>query len=97
ARDELKAVLPAVDFSACEWATYHVDRAEHTTARGARPDTATVLVEGNVITAWPTKLALAPQLARLVEARLPAMHRGADRAPFVPAELAAWPRPEVAL
>jgi hypothetical protein len=98
ARVELRAVLPAVDLSACEWATDRVDRAERAMARSGRPDTATVLSEGNVLTAWPTKLALAPQLVQMVVARLPpplcpAAHGG----DFAPTEFADWPRPEVAL
>ncbi len=74
AYDELAAVLPGVDLSECEWAAYRVDRAECAMPRGGRPDTATVLSEGNVITAWPTKLALVPQLARMVETSLAAVH-----------------------
>ncbi len=105
---ELTEVLPGVDLSHTEWATYRVDRAERASPRGTRPDTATILHGGNVITAWPTKLALAPQLARMIEARLPppfverssALHAaGETPAPqyLLPAELADWPRPEVAL
>lgn len=107
ARAELSDVLPGVDFSNQEWATYRVDRAERASPRGSRPDTATVLHEGNVITAWPTKLALAPQLARMVESQLPRRANPASRnttagetpAPQfqTPPELADWPRPEVAL
>jgi hypothetical protein len=84
--------LPGVDLSQQEWATYRIDRAERAMPRGGRPDTATVVGEGSVITAWPTKLALVPQLARMVEECLPASQAGA-------VELDAWhdwPRPAVA-
>ncbi|HEY2253142.1 MAG TPA: FAD-dependent oxidoreductase [Planctomycetaceae bacterium] len=89
---ELAAVLPGVDLSQAEWATYRIDRAERATPRGGRPDTATVVSEGRVISAWPTKLALVPQLARMVEASLPAprMHE------YDLDSLKDWPRPPVA-
>ncbi len=49
-----------------EWATYFLDKAEVTTDGGLRPDDAFVEQRGNVLTCWPTKLALAPRLAALV-------------------------------
>lgn len=92
ASHELAAVLPGVDLSRQEWGTYRIDRAERAMPRGGRPDTATVVSEGNVISGWPTKLALAPQLARMVEACLPASQAG-----DVDLEaLQDWPRPQVA-
>jgi glycerol-3-phosphate dehydrogenase len=89
---ELAAVLPAVDFSQSAWATYRIDRAERATPRGGRPDTAAVVSEGRVISAWPTKLALVPQLARMVEGCLPAprMHD------YDLDLMKDWPRPQVA-
>jgi hypothetical protein len=98
AREEVTSVLPGIDLSDCEWATYRVDRAEQSMPRGGRPDTATVLSEGNVVTAWPTKLALAPQLAGMVAARLPRPQEvSASRAPLDLPEFTDWSRPEVAL
>jgi glycerol-3-phosphate dehydrogenase len=98
AREELLAVLPGIDFTDCEWGTYRVDRAERAMPRGGRPDTATVISEDNVHTVWPTKLALAPQAAQMVVARVPAHHQNATgRALFEIQELADWPRPDVAL
>jgi glycerol-3-phosphate dehydrogenase len=97
AYDELVTVLPGVDLSGCEWSTCRIDRAERAMPRGGRPDTATVLAEGNVITAWPTKLALVPQLTRMIEASLPeasgfnAVDCAIDRGSFD-----GWPRPVVA-
>lgn len=93
ARRELAAVLPGVDLSHAEWAAYRIDRAERAMPRGGRPDTATITCEGNVITAWPTKLALAPQLARMVEACLPEP----TGVGFDLDALQDWPRPQVAL
>ena len=63
ARSELRTILPAVDFDGAEWSTYRVDRAEGLTTGGSRPSGVQILQDGNVLTAWPTKLALAPQLA----------------------------------
>lgn len=69
ARDELRAVLPNIDLSSVEWSTYRVDRAEGIVPGGKRPESVQVRREGNCLTAWPTKLALVPQLAmELVEA-----------------------------
>ncbi|MEM7577865.1 MAG: FAD-dependent oxidoreductase [Planctomycetota bacterium] len=56
------------------WSTYRLDKAEVTTAGGLRPDDAFVErsgspasgARGNVLTCWPTKLALAPRVAELV-------------------------------
>ena len=44
----------------------NVDRAEAVTNNHVRPDNAQTLHEGNVITGWPTKLALAPALAQRI-------------------------------
>lgn len=63
ARAELQAVLPGIDLSAVEWSTYRVDRAEGRVPGGKRPETVQIRREGNCWTAWPTKLALVPQLA----------------------------------
>jgi glycine/D-amino acid oxidase-like deaminating enzyme len=97
ARDELVSVLPGVNFADCEWSACRVDRAERAMPHGGRPDTAAVLSDGNILTVWPTKLALAPQAVRMVEACLPASNRSASAGgAFDPREFAAWPRPEVA-
>jgi hypothetical protein len=67
---EMRAVLPGVDLSKVEWATYRVDRAEARTEDGSRPEGVQVKKEGNVITGWPTKLALFPLLAYEIKALL---------------------------
>jgi glycerol-3-phosphate dehydrogenase len=94
AHRELQQVLPAVDLEGTEWSTYRVDRAEGMSAQNLRPDTPQVLVEGNVLTAWPTKLALAPQLANDLAVRLPTPPGTPEP---LPAFIDEWPRPEVAL
>lgn len=93
ARDELAAVLPGVSFDEAEWSTYAVDRAEGQTADGKRPESVQVLCAGNVTTGWPTKLALAPVLALEVASRVQPANHGRL---FETAELANWPRPDVA-
>ena len=64
ARAELLAVLPQLDLSAVEWSTYRVDRAEGRIPGGRRPESVQILRDGNCLTAWPTKLALVPQLVQ---------------------------------
>jgi glycerol-3-phosphate dehydrogenase len=97
-RAELEAVIPGIDLRQAEWATYRVDRAEGVTAGGRRPDSCQVLQEGNVTTAWPTKLALVPRLAAAIittfeETRL-LREAGVLNEPSLPPD---WPRPRVAL
>jgi hypothetical protein len=55
--------LPWIDLSVAEWFTHRVDRAEPLTGTNDRPPGAYCEEIGNVIVAWPTKLALAPALA----------------------------------
>jgi len=84
-------VLPGVDLSRADWGSYRADRAE-AMAAGARPGDAALLEEGDVLTAWPTKLALVPRLVDRIMERL-------DPPGGPPPELRAlarWPRPGVA-
>ena len=92
---ELLDVLPGFDLAGTEWTTCRIDRAEGATLGGTRPDSYRLLQEGNVLTAWPTKLVLAPQVAQAVCAALPTA-AGSPLQPLLDA-LAAWPRPTVAL
>jgi len=92
ARRELKAILPGLDDRGVEWAAYRVNRAEPTAA-GKRPSGECAARRGNCITAWPTKLALAPRLAERVAGILEPPSRE-NR--FEPEQLAGWPRPNVA-
>jgi glycerol-3-phosphate dehydrogenase len=64
AQQELRELLPWVDLSAVQWAALRVDRAEHKSPGGRRPDSCYVQSEGGIITVWPTKLAFAPRLAQ---------------------------------
>lgn len=66
ARQELAELIPWQDLGAARWATLDIDRAEVRHADGRRPDTFYAEQQGDIITAWPTKLALAPLLAQQV-------------------------------
>jgi len=63
ARDLLSEILPWAPLPDLEWAAHAVDRAEPKQSALTRPDTAFLESKGNVHIAWPTKLALAPDLA----------------------------------
>jgi glycerol-3-phosphate dehydrogenase len=96
---EMRAVLPAVDFGACQWSTYMVDRAERAQPKGSRPEDACVerdtAGEVTVLTVWPTKMALAPVAADMVrDCAGPAAH--APSWPALAAALEGWERPELA-
>ncbi|MCH9688355.1 MAG: FAD-dependent oxidoreductase [Deltaproteobacteria bacterium] len=103
ARRELATVLPWVDLADCQAATLTLDRAEGYRA-GRRPSGPVVehlRHPGPVTVVWPTKLAFAPRVAELVEARLRddgvAPSAGsARRDAETLARLDAWPRPAVA-
>ena len=95
---ELTEVIPGLDLSDVEFATYRVDRAERIVSGGRRPESVQILRDANVFTAWPTKLALVPRLVREISAMLlppsgTAAPNATDDSP-VPAN---WPRPLVAL
>ena len=80
ARRELAAVLPSLNQSELEWSTYRVDRAEESTTGNSRPDDYSYITdgEGRTITCWPTKMALAPRLAREMITLVPAVHAEND-------------------
>jgi len=70
ARQELEACIPGIDLRGVAWSSYRVDRAEPATGEGSRPQDIGLIVEENILTAWPTKLVLAPHLADTIVARL---------------------------
>ncbi|MBL1320466.1 MAG: FAD-dependent oxidoreductase [Methylophaga sp.] len=59
----LHDILPWYEHPELEWATHDINRAEPKQSALSRPDTAFVESKDNVHIAWPTKLALAPDLA----------------------------------
>lgn len=95
ARAELADVLPWVRLDGLEWDAVRIDRAEGAQKSGHRPDGPTVLRQGRIVFAWPTKLALAPLLADMVLAHLDEMD--ADGSATDLAALSGWPRPPFAL
>lgn len=92
ARGELQAVLPALDLSDVEWATYRIDRAEAKTTGGIRPAGPQLTTDGQILTVWPTKLALAPAAAKLVASQLDPPNNAEIGQP---AALADWTAPDV--
>lgn len=63
ASQELKILMPWMDFSQCQWAALAIDRAEPKMSDGSRPVEPAVFTEQGIITAWPVKLAMAPIMA----------------------------------
>ena len=63
AKQELQSLMPWLNFSKMQWATLNIDRAEPKQKDGQRPSTSFFYENNNIITTWPTKLALAPNLA----------------------------------
>lgn len=91
ARRELEEVIPGISLEQTEFTTYRVDRAEAASG-GKRPADVSIVVEGPFMTAWPTKMALAPLLAENVAGLLPPPSRAANIT-GIPSD---WPRPIVA-
>jgi hypothetical protein len=94
ARRELAALLPWVDWSQTQFATFTVKRAEARQADGTRPVGPGLFRDGRAVAVWPTKLALAPVLAEQVEQVLQTL--GLRPKPADLRLLADWPRPKVA-
>jgi hypothetical protein len=94
ARNELLESLAGFNLGDAQWAAYRVDRAEYASG-GKRPDDASVVLEhdGDVITVWPTKLALAPRAAELIERSMHNPPRGLHWDPTCTED---WPKPQVA-
>ena len=63
AKKELQELFTWLDFLPPSSRVFYVDRAEPLQADGKRPDGVYMKELGNIIIAWPTKLALAPKLA----------------------------------
>ncbi|MBI1336276.1 MAG: FAD-dependent oxidoreductase [Phycisphaera sp.] len=96
---EVRACLPGVDLTGCEWATYHVNIAESATPTGLKPDGVFALREGNLVTAWPTKLALVPVMVERVMGMLDQPQPSsleAHRQPELERALTQLPRPAFA-
>lgn len=94
ARDELISLFPWLDFTAAEFATFTVDRAEPLQKGGLKPEASFAKVIKNMMVAWPTKLALAPKLADEIMQQI----QKAQITPqlFDVRELRSWPMPPLA-
>lgn len=85
ARSELETCVPWLDWRDATFESLRVDRAEPATEGGSRPDQAFVHAEGAVVTGWPTKLSLVPDLGDQIMAALPPPD------PSVGSALPTWP------
>ena len=93
---ELAAVLPGLELEGLEVSTYRVDRAESFCSGGGRPECQSVRLDGNTLTAFPTKLALAPALAQDITTAIAALPAPVGAKPTTVSTTQDWPRPEVA-
>jgi len=66
AKTELDELIPWLELKHAEWGVLEINRAEIKKPGTTRPDSFSIENNKNVITAWPTKLALAPALADVV-------------------------------
>lgn len=66
AKKELSALMPWLNYSVMQWSTLNINRAEPKQKEGQRPSSSFLHEEGNIMTVWPTKLALTPHLANEV-------------------------------
>ena len=63
AKKELNDLIPWLDLKGAQWGVLEINRAEIKKTGTTRPDSFSIEKHEDVITAWPTKLALAPVLA----------------------------------
>lgn len=94
AQRDLAEFFPDVDFAGARWRTVRIDRAEFGGDGGGRPGDAVVSARGDVLVAWPTKLALAPHLADRIVAEV--RTRLGEPGPAVLGALDRLDRPEIA-
>lgn len=62
----IKELLPWLNLGETTWSSFTIQRAEPKQQNMLRPDTAYLNKKNNIITCWPTKLALAPNLGDAV-------------------------------
>lgn len=96
ARGKLAGWFPGSDFSAARWAVYPIDRAEFGGEPGTRPGDVEVVQRDRVLTAWPTKLALAPRLAGQLVERVAALLGAGSSTREPPSRFLELPEPPVA-
>ena len=91
ARTELAELIPWLSLANSEWGILDIDRAEVRQPGSSRPATFYASQQDKVITAWPTKMALAPVLAEHVLALIDASGTRQQGG-----QLPAWPRASIA-
>ncbi len=91
-KDELKDLIPWLDVKDAQWGVLEIDRAEIKKAGTTRPDSFSIEKHDDIITAWPTKMALAPALADAVLDLLDKENIKHDSNTSLPA----WAEPEYA-
>lgn len=78
AKQKVSEYLPWITLKQARWGCYRINRAEPEINGQLRPDASFLKQQGNCLIAWPTKLALAPQLSdRLLDALSQLTHREA--------------------
>ena len=92
AQMELAELIPWLDQSKLQWATLAISRAEVKKPGTKRPDTFYVEQQNKVMTAWPTKMALAPVMAE----RILEMIENEKLTRMAEAELPLWSKPAYA-
>ncbi len=92
AKKELAELIPWLDLKQPQWGVLEINRAEIKKAAITRPDSFSIEQHGNIITAWPTKMALAPALADALIEKIESQHirRSGD------IEIPPWSAPEYA-
>jgi glycerol-3-phosphate dehydrogenase len=93
ARQELQDLMPWLELTQTQWATLRINRAEPKQPDGKRPDTSYFDDSQGVITAWPTKMALAPKLAADLLQHFERTGISASGREALPS----WPRPAFAV
>ena len=89
AKKELAELIPWLVLKQPQWGVLEINRAEIKKAGSTRPDSFSIEQSGNIITAWPTKLALSPALADALLDKIKADTQPAREKPNLPA----WPSP----
>lgn len=92
AKKELNELIPWLDLKGAEWGVLEINRAEIKKPGTTRPDSFSIEQHGDVITAWPTKLALAPVMADTLVSMIVEDNIERDTDQFLPQ----WPQPEYA-
>jgi hypothetical protein len=95
ARAELEVCVPWIPWRNAQFSTLRVDRAEPEHSGGQRPDEAFVARAGPHLVCWPTKLALAPDLADKVLPLLAPPAQSIPQEPQEPQEPVDLPLPAV--